>query len=561
MLRQTIYWLLLLLLTGNSAVADIAPSSCLTTALSTQEEKLCLGRDYLKSSRHEDALRVLKQSHRLAKQFDDYPTIIGSALLLADIYALRNQLQQAFSVLTHAYEIAAEHQLSADKETVLNALATAYYSSGRFDLAEKYYQDLLAQQDQSIDSSDLSVTLFNLAHAYASQGKHDQADQAFRRSYDISRSLDDKMGTAYTLKAWGENANATGDLALARQRFEQAQALFKDHGHASQQGAVLRHLGDISVKQGRYVEASVFYLAAIPVLEQQGFEHALLRSYRGLAGAYAGAGDYRQAFLAQELYLTRLQASHKREKNASSQRLQAEFETRFNTQKLADSNAQLSLKNAKQQKEIEYDRLWRTGLSLIALLALLVSSLLWLVWKRGKKHTATMEHFATTDELTQISNRRSVLEYGETEWQRFKDSGERFSVLILDIDHFKRINDNFGHAAGDIVLKGVVETAQTALRKSDKLGRYGGEEFLIITTDIALVETMKLAERVRIAVAARQFEVIGNGAVTISIGVAQPDGADSLNELIGLADKALYEAKETGRNRVCQFVTTQLTPA
>ncbi len=515
---------------------------------------ICQGKERLKQGQTVQAQSELERAHEQAQQTGSPMEIIKTALLLAEIHQLHNDLEPAFKVLTDAYFIAQKHDEEVLGQHVLSALAAAYYNSGRFKLAEKYYLELIALAEKKGDSASLSVSYFNLAHAYASQGRYQQADSVFSKAYELSRSLNDAVGTAFTLKAWGENASAQNKLFLAEQRFTRALALFKEHANSQQQGAVLRHMGDVSVKAGRPKKAIDYYLVAIPILEAVHFERALLRSYRGLARAYALAEDFANAYHVQKKYIATLDSANQRDTAEATQRLQAEFETRFRTQKITDKNTQLALENRQHLQQLEYDRLWRDGLLIVALLALLSSSLLWLIWSKGKKHTATMERYASVDELTQIANRRAILEWGALEWKRAIQTGNRFSVLLMDIDHFKVINDTYGHGVGDEVLKGVVNRALTALRKTDKLGRYGGEEFLIIATEIELAQTLVLAERIRSAIAESRFYEINEHAVTVSIGVAQISSATSLNEAIQQADKALYEAKETGRNKVCQYL-------
>lgn len=159
---------------------------------------------------------------------------------------------------------------------------------------------------------------------------------------------------------------------------------------------------------------------------------------------------------------------------------------------------------------------------------------------------------ATRDHLTGLWNRRMVLEQLDRELQRAGREAMPLAVVLADIDHFKRCNDTFGHAAGDTVLCTVAERMQAALRTYDVLGRYGGEEFLIALPGCDGAAAARLAERVRARVAA---EPVATGetllAVTASFGVAWTFGLGcEPAALIHAADEALYRAKARGRNRV-----------
>jgi two-component system cell cycle response regulator len=153
------------------------------------------------------------------------------------------------------------------------------------------------------------------------------------------------------------------------------------------------------------------------------------------------------------------------------------------------------------------------------------------------------------DSLTGIMNRRSL----EAAIQAHFDARERFAVLFGDIDHFKSINDRFGHDVGDTVLKAVAEMLKQGVRPGDAVGRYGGEEFVLLITGAGPESARLVAERHRKTIESLDFSGVGPDRVTLSIGVAvyEPDCADENHEeLVKRADLALYRAKHEGRNRV-----------
>lgn len=167
-----------------------------------------------------------------------------------------------------------------------------------------------------------------------------------------------------------------------------------------------------------------------------------------------------------------------------------------------------------------------------------------------------METLAMQDSLTGLLNRRAIEEHARTELSLAKRKGQSLSVILLDIDHFKDINDKYGHSTGDTVLRQLAETLPKNLRQYDRLGRWGGEEFLVILPDTEISEAMAVAERMRVTTAETEFAT-ENGkhqSVQISLGVTCTSGTYiSLEELVDAADLALYKAKQTGRNRVCSF--------
>lgn len=173
--------------------------------------------------------------------------------------------------------------------------------------------------------------------------------------------------------------------------------------------------------------------------------------------------------------------------------------------------------------------------------------------RAGEQLRAALD-LASTDALTKVLNRRALLERLTAEVDRARRFGSPLSLLLLDVDYFKQINDSAGHLAGDQVLRQLGALLQEAVRTVDVIARYGGEEFVIILPETLGDGGMIFAERLRDRIAAHAFDV-GAGRehyLTVSIGVASArgDAIVSADDLFGLADEALYRAKSAGRNRV-----------
>ncbi len=159
---------------------------------------------------------------------------------------------------------------------------------------------------------------------------------------------------------------------------------------------------------------------------------------------------------------------------------------------------------------------------------------------------------AIIDGLTQAYNKRYLLEFIEREMSRCKRYQRPLSIMMFDLDHFKRINDDYGHLAGDFVLKRMSDLVQThAVRKEECFARYGGEEFALVLPDTELERAAIAAEKVRELISAERFEFEDNVIpVSTSIGVALMQGSDTPETFIARADACLYDAKRNGRNRV-----------
>lgn len=191
---------------------------------------------------------------------------------------------------------------------------------------------------------------------------------------------------------------------------------------------------------------------------------------------------------------------------------------------------------------------------LIAYAVILTTSLGFLLLQKERAEESAQK-LAVTDPLTGTFNRRTFLELADKEISRAQRAGTALSLVMLDLDHFKRVNDEYGHPAGDEVLKRAVTILQASLRREDLLVRYGGEEFCILLPNVALDHATLMAERARDAIQHGSFQYKGRIIpITISLGVASMlDKGDTTAMLIARADEALYSAKRAGRNRVVAF--------
>lgn len=175
-----------------------------------------------------------------------------------------------------------------------------------------------------------------------------------------------------------------------------------------------------------------------------------------------------------------------------------------------------------------------------------------LLEKRVEERTRELEKLAVTDPLTGIKNRGEIMKCLNHELERCRRHMHDFSLLMIDLDYFKAINDQFGHQAGDAVLVAASAVFKKSCRLNDLIGRYGGEEFLFLLPDTDLQEAGLFAERVRHEIESLKIPANHKHTVTCtcSIGVAQYDRTQSDAELLQAADEALYQAKEASRNRV-----------
>ncbi len=171
-----------------------------------------------------------------------------------------------------------------------------------------------------------------------------------------------------------------------------------------------------------------------------------------------------------------------------------------------------------------------------------------------------MHALAMLDELTNIWNRRAFYSHALSELERSDRENLCLCIIMLDIDHFKSVNDRYGHLVGDQALKMVADTLKANIREYDRVGRWGGEEFVVILPSTTLKEATTIAERLRVKVSSAQLALENYPGealkLQISLGVAGTRGGEGVNldTLVDRADEMLYQAKEKGRNQVCAFM-------
>ena len=171
-----------------------------------------------------------------------------------------------------------------------------------------------------------------------------------------------------------------------------------------------------------------------------------------------------------------------------------------------------------------------------------------------------IRELVNVDSLTGVYNRRRLFEVIKEESSRYSRSPGSFSICLLDIDHFKQVNDTYGHQAGDAILQAVAQCVASDLRTIDCFGRYGGEEFLMVLPQTPLDGARVKAERVRARVASLRFPQISDDfRITVSIGVAEYHNGEDTDDTLLRSDRALYQAKDAGRNAV--RLSTDLVPS
>jgi diguanylate cyclase (GGDEF)-like protein len=435
--------------------------------------------------------------------------------------------------------------------TVLNAIAILYNRMGDNQQAVHIYTRALKDQRESGLRREVAVTLYNLGRAHENLKEWEFALRAFTESRDINKEIGYARGEAYAQRGLAAVANATGDSRRALDILKQAEALARQTSDARLTAHIQLARGVSLHRLGRLADSESALQEALDVFRQSDALGDLSSTYSELALVQAGMGDWRDAFTSQTQYKL---ISDKLLNNQLDQRF-ATLKVEFDTAAKEKENALLLRENEANEKALTQARRARQLQAVAITLTVMLAGLLATLAIHQRRSTLRMRTLALTDELTGVPNRRDVLNRLEELLGRERESP--CCILIVDIDHFKSINDHHGHPIGDEVLKFVAREIRAAVREPAFFGRLGGEEFLIVLPDTSLPGALPAAERFREQITqvdtTRWLPVRRRITASIGVTVSRPGKCNS-SDMLMRADGALYAAKRGGRNCVKTWV-------
>ena len=489
----------------------------------------------------DQALDMLDNGHE--------PQLLGEALeTRGDILSLLGEQAKAMLDFQRARAAYRQADIPGEVESLVLSIAVAYRRMGDTEQARRYFTQALQRMQARADWEGVATNLIQLGFLQEEAGAPERAVRPFQQALDVAivHRLPDTANSALLGLAEAQINLGQGEAGL--RTLERARAGFAARHDGSSEDSLQLLTGQALARQGRHAEALAHYRQALPLIKRNGNDRYLAMLYKAQATsleamghAAAALSDYKQYT---ELQL-RLQGKMRLEQGRL---LEYEYEIRrgeFENRRLRSEAAT----RQEQVQALERVRHWQWLTILLG--ALLLALLTSLAWRHGRT-SRRLSRESLIDPLTGISNRAAIEAEAIRALERAPRKGGAMSLLMLDLDHFKAINDRHGHAAGDRVLRAAADAWHTVLRGRDPLGRIGGEEFVVVCADTTLEQALVVAERLREATAALLFDDVDPGLrVTVSIGVAQSQRSDDTHEdVLARADAALYRAKQRGRNRV-----------
>jgi len=510
----------------------------------------------------ESATQDYESGLEISKSFHDKELIAEGLINIGAIYYLTDRYEDSLTVLNDAYNIAMQTTDEELKGSVNSELGILYAYIGSREQAMNYYQQAY-QHYKKADKTLLSLNaLVNIGMGYLGSEEYEQAIVTFKTILKESHAIEQNeiMYSTYSGLSWANlrkeppNHEASYQYLLMAKQYVSA---IERHGielqFATDEAFVLFELE-------RFDEALMSIAKIEKILaKEQSLGRLQLYVKTSIVNlkskVYFELGHFQQAYQLQKQRLS----------------LNKVIVEKEHTQKIAETRLALEAKQADLHKKVLENRRSLQEVELteaenqqkrqkyhVLIISLVALAFAWLLAKlvqgQRKLHKAV-----STDMLTGIANRRSLMKLGLQLLKRAKFKKADFSVLMIDVDHFKKVNDEFGHEVGDKVLQHIAKLGVNLMRKTDVFGRYGGEEFTVFLPNTSLEQALIIAERLRISVAdfSWQTEVPTKQtlSMTLSIGIACTSSIKnqeniSLLTLIDDADSMLYQAKSLGRNRV-----------
>jgi len=509
----------------------------------------------------EAATKDYENGLELARSLNDKVLIATGLVNLGAIYYLTDQFEKSLKVLNDAYNIAKQTNNDQLKGLVNSELGIVYAHLNRTEQSMVYYQQSYQFYKKAKKSISSLEALLNIAVTHLSNKEYQQViivyksiieESGGRGQNEIMYNTYSGLSRAYLKKQQPNFEISYQYLLLSKQYMENTEQHNIKLRYYNEEAFVLFALErfDEVLTSINKVEEILKDRASLSfVRTQKNIKLINLKSK-----TYHKLGHHQQAYNIQKQRLASIKALREREQISSIAEVrlalevkQADIQTKLleNKQSLQE-NALLEAE--KQQQQQRYYLLY------IAVVALLFA---WLLIKLIQDQRR-LHKVSNMDILTGIANRRKTLKQGELLLKKAKAQQSDLSVLMIDIDHFKKVNDQFGHAVGDATLQKMVQLGSELLRKSDFFGRIGGEEFLILLPKTSHAQALIIAERFRLSVEKFSWKQERTSDMNISVSLGVVCSADifdsqlnGIEALIHKAEDLLYQAQDEGINKVC----------
>jgi len=503
---------------------------------------------------YESAVQEYLNGLEVAESLNEQKYIAEGLANLGAIYYITERFERSLIMLNDALAIANQLDDEELKGFIHSELGILYSYIGQDDKSLEFYRRSYEHYQKAGLPLYALNSLMNIGTNHSTNKRYEKAIKVFKEVIDNSEgmTINQILYTAYTGLAWAHIKKEDSDPEAAHQYMLIAGQYIVDEErhdlpliHALDKAYILE-----SMK--RYDEALASLADAEKLIAQEKQYQSSIPYVNVLklrADIYFAQEDFERAFNIQTEYLKRYSQVRESNNIESIEDIRLRYESEhadLENKLLAQKQSvhELELREASQEVEDQQLYLFITSVIALVFAYFLVKVI------RGQRKLLRVSRI---DDLTGVANRRHLIQLGNEYFARASEQDEAFSVLMVDVDNFKQVNDLMGHRGGDRVLKHIAETGHETMRKSDLFGRFGGEEFIALLPETDQQQALLIAQRLRKAVNQFPWRLGDERKISISIGLATLDKEqhENFESLIKAADILLYQAKAQGKNTVC----------
>ena len=472
-------------------------------------------------------------------------------LYKATSYLGNNEYQKALDIMSANLTRIEELDNTEIKVTSYLRLVNLYYELEAYEDMLAYAQQALKLSEINNDTKSQCYSLLYIAAAAFEQGLLEKAKTFFNSSHNFCQQNNLPIIVAMSIKGFGMLELKQGNFVAAEQFFLQALKIYKSFNFELEINSVNILLSEAYLGQKKYVEAKAYANRLLVLDEKQSNAKFKARALKVLSELAKVSGDFEKAFQ----YLATHQQISSTILNDTKAKANAHQIAKFKHQEQAREIALLNKERQLMETQKELDQ--SAQANNVMIVTMLVGSIFFLSLFLFSSHRQKLRYrkLALIDRLTGVYNRGAGQDFAENEFVQTCLREAHFSVVLFDLDHFKKINDSFGHATGDWALKHVISVVKPLIRDGDIFTRMGGEEFALFLPYSNEEAAIEIAERCQKAIAAIETKYSGHQfSLSASFGVSSNMVDDlSLDTILKRADIALYASKNAGRNQVTRY--------
>lgn len=507
-----------------------------------------VGYFYSYKQEKESAFRHFTLAVEAAKASEDIELWVETLSIKADILVTFGEVEQAMQEMALAYEKIDLVSTPEILASVYNTMCSIYTETGHTEGAIEAMLKSVSYVEQTQNAQQLSVVYFNLANLFAQNNQQDKALEAYQNSEKYSLEGQDDIGVGYAKMGIGNSYLNMQQPENAIEPLVVAESIFYVQQHVRNLVRIYADLAESYRLLGLHDNTREYLKKLDGYSKHNNPENrrVFIRAKRTMARLYYSLQEYDSAFQQQSMYIEALRELHKSELEQADKMVVE----RLSNTIMSKENQVLKLANQLKETELDKQKRQSNFLLTIAIFSIFITVFVTALLRKNNKLSEQLDKLATTDELTQLYNRRKIMSLLSERFSVFKRQQAPLYLALFDLDYFKKINDIYGHVVGDSVLKAIADCAIEELGERQKIGRYGGEEFLVILDVESYKEAHSKLEQFRKAVAKLDIQDL-EMKVTISIGLSEAVEQDQFQtDVIHRADKALYAAKKAGRNQL-----------